>query len=98
MPHKKREEFDTAIATATVELPAADVVKVEKNLTSLGFFTPSSKAIKGAKAKTITFTRMVEGKKVEAKVTIAPTAIYGLPVTADQDKYFALQKIISEIR
>jgi hypothetical protein len=98
MPRKKSEVSDTAIARATIELPTTDVVKVEKNLTSLGFFTPSSKAIKGAKAKTITFTRMVEGRKVEAKVTIAPAAIYGLPVTADQDKYFALQKIISDIR
>lgn len=98
MPRKKREESDTTIAKTTIELPATDVVKVEKNLTSLGFFTPSSKSIKGTKAKTITFTRMVEGKKVEAKVTIAPAAIYGLPVTSDQDKYFALQKIISDIR
>lgn len=79
-------------------LTSSEFVKVEKNLNSLGFFTPSSKTIRDAKAKTISFTRTIEGKKVEAKVTIAPTAIYGLPVTADQDKYLALQKIITDIR
>ena len=98
MPQKKKAESDTAIIRGKTSLPATDFVKVEKNLNSLGFFTPSSKAIKGTKAKTITFTRMVDGKKVEAKVTIAPAAIYGLPVTADQDKYLALQKIITDIK
>lgn len=98
MPQKKKAERDTAIVKTTTTSPSTDFVKVEKNLNSLGFFTPSSKATKGAKAKTITFTRMVEGKKVEAKVTIAPAALYGLPVTADQDKYLALQKIINDIK
>lgn len=98
MPQKKKAEQDTAIVKTTATSPSTDFVKVEKNLNSLGFFTPSSKATKGAKAKTITFTRTVEGKKVEAKVTIAPAALYGLPVTADQDKYLALQKIINDIK
>ncbi|HEY8459652.1 MAG TPA: replication initiator protein A [Blastocatellia bacterium] len=98
MPQKKNAESDTAIIRGNASLPATDFVKVEKNLNSLGFFTPSSKAIKGTKAKTITFSRTVDGKKVEAKVTIAPAALYGLPVTADQDKYLALQKIITDIK
>src|SRR5436309_1071706 len=50
----------TATATLT-----ADFVKVEKNLASLGFFTPSSKRIRDAKAKTITFIKVIDGKKVE---------------------------------
>jgi Replication initiator protein A len=98
MPQKKKAESDTAIIKTEARLPTKDFVKVEKNLNSLGFFTPSSKAIRGAKAKTISITRMVDGKKVEAKVTIAPAALYGLPVTADQDKYLALQKIITDIK
>lgn len=98
MPQKKKAESDTAIIKTKATLPAPDFVKVEKNLNSLGFFTPSSKASRGAKAKTITFTRMIDGKKVEAKVTIAPAALYGLPVTSDQDKYLALQKIITDIK
>ncbi len=98
MPRKKKAGPDTAIVKTETTLPSTDFVKVEKNLNSLGFFTPSSKSIRGAKAKTITFPRMVEGKKVQAKVTIAPVALYGLPVTADQDKYMALQKIITDIK
>ncbi len=78
--------------------PKAEFIKIEKNLSSLGFFTPSSKTIKNAKAKTITFTRTIDGKRVDAKVTIAPAALFGLPITADQDKYLALQKIIGDIK
>lgn len=75
-----------------------DFVKIEKNLASFGFFTPSSKRSKNTKAKTVSFTKVLDGKRVEAKATIAPAAIYGLPITADQDKYLALQKLIAEIR
>ena len=77
---------------------SAQLIKIEKNLASLGFFTPSSKRIKGAKKKTITFAKVIEGKRVEARATILPSAEYGLPITGDQDKYLALQKIITDIR
>jgi hypothetical protein len=80
------------------ELSISDFAKIEKNLASFGLFTPSSKKIKNAKSKTITFSRMVDGNKVEARVTIAPSAIYGLPITSDQDKYIALQKLIGDLR
>ena len=82
-------------AIATVE---QDFIKIEKNLASFGFFTPSSKRIKSTKAKTITFTRWIDGKRIEAKVTIAPAALYGLPITADQDKFIAFQKVIETLR
>lgn len=72
-------------------------IKIEKNLASLGFFTPSSKRIKNVKAKTLTFTKVIDGKRIEATATIVPATIYGLPVTADQDKFLALQKIITDI-
>ena len=36
-------EGGTALQAATTRLPSAEFVKVEKNLASLGFFTPSSK-------------------------------------------------------
>lgn len=73
-------------------------VRIEKNLASLGFFTPSSKRIKSAKKKTIDFTRLIDGEKAEARATILPSAEYGLPITADQDKFLALQKIITDLR
>jgi hypothetical protein len=79
-------------------LRTPDFIKIEKNLISLGFFTPSSKRIKDEKSKTITFTKIIDGKRIEAKATIVPAAIYGLPVTADQDKFLAFQKIVNDVR
>lgn len=73
-------------------------VKIEKNLVSLGFFTPSSKKSKSMLIKTITFSKEIDGKRMESRVTVAPVAGFGLPTTADQDKYLALQKIITNIR
>jgi len=80
------------------EIQASDFIKIEKNLTSLGFFTPSSKITGTPKAKTISFTTFVGGKRESASVTIAPSVLHSLPTTADQDKYFAFHKIISERR
>lgn len=77
--------------------PTPDWIKVEKNLAALGFFTPSSKRIKGAAGKTIYLHRRLETHP-EACVEILPSAEFGLPITADQDKYFALQKIVAETR
>lgn len=92
------ESSKLVTATPATAIAEPDFIKVEKNLASLGFFTPSSKKIKGARGKTISFTRWIDGKRIEAKVTIAPAALYGLPITADQDKYLALQKIINDLR
>ncbi len=74
---------------------APGFTKVEKSLASLGFFTPSSRRIKQQRVKRIEFTREVEGKRVEVSAEIHPSGVFGLPVTADQDKYLALQKIIT---
>jgi hypothetical protein len=76
-----------------------DFVKVEKNLSTLGFFTPSkSRGKVDLIEKTIRFKREVNGKTVEAEATILPSAKYGLPTTADLDKYLAFQKILNDIR
>ena len=75
----------------------AEFVKAEKNLETLGFFTPSSRGTrKKAVEKVISFTINVEGKKVKASATIFPSAKYGLPDTSDLDKYRAFQKILSD--
>src|SRR3974390_3879576 len=75
-----------------------EFIHIEKNLAALGFFTPSSNRIKGSKKKTILFSKEIKGKRVEVRANILPSAEFGLPVTADQDKYLALMKIISEAR
>ena len=69
-------------------------VRIEKNLASLGFFTPSSKRLKNLKSKVVKFTQKIDGTRVDLSATIVPSALLGLPITADQDKYIALQKII----
>lgn len=78
------------------ELPVPDFVHIEANLASLGFFTPSNKKIKNVKKKTVRITKTVDGQREEKRVTIIPTAIHGLPVTADQDKFMAFLKILRQ--
>src|ERR1700753_3513106 len=73
-------------------------VWVDKNLASLGFFTPSSQRIKREKAKTVRFSQLVDGQRAEVTATIVPSALHGLPVTSDQDKYLALQEIVRSQR
>ena len=72
--------------------------KIEKNLAFLGFFSPSSKHSKKHKSKRVVFDRTTDGKRVEVSATIIPGAVYGLPLTADQDKFLALQKIINDVQ
>ena len=91
-------QLDLPELSETVAVIAPDFVSVEKNLTSLGFFTPSSKKIKDAKSKVIQFKWNLDGKWSRASVTIVPAALYGLPITADQDKWLAFQKLITDRR
>ena len=72
--------------------------KIEKNLAFLGFFSPSSKLSKKHKSKRVVFERTSNGKRIEVSATIIPGALYGLPLTADQDKFLALQKIINDVQ
>lgn len=73
-------------------------VKIEKNLNSLGFFTPAKHNGSAPRKKVVTVRRELNGKIVEAQATILPSAEYGLPTTADLDKYLAFQKIIEHLR
>src|SRR5712692_10565832 len=87
----KLEAVDNSTQLQTVNkdnLPASPhFIKLEKNLISFGFFTASSKRIKTEKSKTIVITRKSKGKEIKGEATIVPSALYGLPVTADQDKF-----------
>jgi len=98
---EERGSFEGEIGMALQKqpdiLPSTDFVKVEKNLASLGFFTPSSKRLRNAQEKSFTITTVAEGKRMELKGTIIPSAKYGLPITADQDKWIALCKILTDI-
>jgi hypothetical protein len=88
-------EIEKQITAKSLALRTPAFAKVEKSLASLGFFTPSSRRIKNQKVKIVHFTREIDGKRMSASAEIHPSAMFGLPVTADQDKYLALQKIIT---
>lgn len=75
----------------------ADLVRIEKNLASIGFFTPSTKRIRGEKKKVVTRARHDDGRHMEGSATILPSAEYGLPITADQDTYFAILKLAGDL-
>jgi hypothetical protein len=98
---EQRGSFEAEIGMALEQqpdiLPSTEFVKVEKNLASLGFFTPSSKRLRNAQEKSFTITTAADGKRMELKGTIIPSAKYGLPITADQDKWIALCKILTDI-
>src|SRR5215469_16050964 len=83
---------------ALAETVQRHFLQIEKNIVALGFFTPSSSRILTDKRKVVSMVRYLDGKKIETTATILPSAYYGLPVTADQDKYFALMSIAQEIR
>ncbi|MGH9641388.1 MAG: replication initiator protein A [Terriglobales bacterium] len=72
------------------------VVRIEKNLNSLGFFSPATKVKKTKKIITI-IRELQDGVKVEAKATIVGHET-GLPTTADLDKYLAFQLIVAEVK
>jgi hypothetical protein len=74
------------------------VVRVEKNLNSLGFFSPTASTGKRNQEKVVVFSRELPGGvKTEAKATIMATS-RGLPNTADLDKYLAFQLIVAELK
>ena len=78
--------------------PKREIIRIEKNLNTFGFFTPSSKRLRAPSKSVSLQVRSEDGRRVEAKATIFPAAELGLPTTADQDKYFAFQKILERIR
>ncbi len=96
-PEAKTEAADLQTSTEINALAEPDFVRMEKNIAGFGFFTPSSKRIKNV-PKVIRFTQTVDGNRVEAQVKISGNVEYGMPITADQDKYLAFQKIIERCK
>lgn len=82
----------------TPKITSRTIVRVEKNVNTFGFFTPSSKRLRTSSKTVELQVRTDDGQRVQARATIYPAAELGLPTTADQDKYFAFQKIIEQIR
>ena len=74
------------------KIPAVTFTKVDNNLTSIGFFTASSKRSR----KAIEKVAILIEQGVARRITILPSAKYGMPVTLDQDYWLALMKLVSE--
>jgi hypothetical protein len=97
MRSNSRPQLQSSLLPAEAP-PKREIVRIEKNLNTFGYFTPSSKRLR-VPSKTVSLqVRSADGSRIEAKATIFPAAELGLPTTADQDKYFAFQKIIDRIR
>src|ERR1035437_928764 len=74
------------------QIPISTFTKVDNNLTGIGFFTASSKRSR----KEIEKTTVIVDQGVERRISILPSAKYGLPITQDQDFWLALMKLVSE--
>lgn len=95
------EEATTAAARAAATLEGASLfIKTEKDLTAIGFFTPSSKDLKGdRREKIVRFTKTgAGGEVIERNIKIVTGGNYGLPGTGDLDKWLAFQSILNEIQ
>jgi Replication initiator protein A len=84
----------------SASLTIREFIRIEKNLTTLGFFTPTQGRGKILnKPKVLRIRREIPGGKViEAEATIIPSVEHGLPTTPDQDKYLAFQQIVQDRR
>jgi hypothetical protein len=80
------------LAPVAPKTPATTFTKVDNNLTSVGFFTASSKRSRQESQKNIT----IIDRGVERRISILAGGKLGQPITQDQDYWFALMKLVSE--
>jgi len=85
-------EAEEVPAVIPAQTPAGNFTKVDNNLTSVGFFTASSKRSRQEKEKEL----LIIDQGVTRRITILPSAKYGMPITQDQDYWLALMKLVSE--
>jgi hypothetical protein len=86
---------DTACDTSS-DSSEIHFITPERNLLTMGFFSPTKQNIRNKKEKRIETEIEINGKRTAVSVTILPSAKYGLPTTGDLDKYMALLMIASE--
>ena len=91
-PPSPQDSKDLPVPDVPSQVPATTFTRVDNNLTSIGFFTASSKRSR----KAIEKTALLSDEGVQRRVTILPSAKYGMPITQDQDYWLALMKLVSE--
>jgi hypothetical protein len=74
------------------------ILRLEKNLGVLGIFTPRRTRPKKFTKIFKTVSRLPDGTSVEATATVRTHSDFGLPITADQDKFYALLKLLNDAR
>ena len=62
---QEAETLATQLIPALTTLPQ-EFIKAEKNLETLGFFTPSTRKTREPKTKVVNFTKIVNGKRITA--------------------------------
>src|ERR1035441_3059958 len=90
---QQTETLPVTLPPQTPSLPS-NFTKVDNNLTGIGFFTASSKRSR----KEIEKTTIVVDQGVEHRISILPSAKYGLPITQDQDYWLALMQLVEDRR
>ena len=97
-PHPNAPHRPAAAAPSLPSFPIPDLIPAEVAFENIGYFTPSSKAIKGITTKETTLTEKVrsDGTTVTLKICIVASGKYGLPITSDLDYYRALLKILDD--
>ena len=94
---RKPKSVETPNDSLLVVTP--DYIPAEVALENIGFFTPSSKRIKGilTKEKIVAQRTNADGTKTILKTYIMATEKYGLPITSDLDYYRAFLKLLDEL-
>lgn len=97
-PHPNAPQRPAEAAPSLPSFPIPDLIPAEVAFENIGYFTPSSKAIKGMTTKETTLTEKVrsDGTTVTLKICIVASGKYGLPMTSDLDYYRALLKILDD--
>jgi hypothetical protein len=94
----KAPEHGAGAGTPEWSESGAEFIRVEKDVITIGFFTPTSKELKKTRVKTVPFTQAVPGgHPVEVVIRIVTGGDYGLPGTADLDKWLAFQRHVGNL-
>lgn len=75
-----------------------DLVRFEKNLLQIGFFSANDARDKNRTSRRIEQVVIRNGQRIKVAAEFRGSELLGLPSTTDRDKFIALLKIISEER
>lgn len=97
-PHHTEPHLPAEATPHLPSFPIPDLIPAEVAFETIGYFTPSSKTIKGITTKetTVLDTVRPDGTRLTLKICIVASGKYGLPMTSDLDYYRAFLKILDD--